>query len=113
MEANGNYLIINTHECRNTARNKRFGGEFAKKEFRKFTKLSKKLSRTKLFLGVYHSHPISASIRLGEQDKYSGNLFRLFRMQLILGLKNRGVVKHGFWKVGKNKKWASFAIKEI
>lgn len=97
-EDNGDFYITEVFERKNIAKKKRESGLLAKRDFRKFNKLAKTGKRKGIFYGVYHSHPISGSINLGEQDMYSGSIFKLFRLQMIIGIKRNGKIRIAFWK---------------
>jgi proteasome lid subunit RPN8/RPN11 len=106
----GGFYITDIYECHNIARKKRTSGLLSRKVFNGFNKIAKNGSKTGVFLGVYHSHPVSGQTQMGEQDMYSGSIYRLFRLQIILGVRKSGIIKTAFWEI-KNKKWCESVLK--
>ena len=94
--------ITEVYECRNIAQDKKYGAMLAKKDFKFFNERRKKLERHNIFYGIYHSHPVSGSLFLSPQDKYSAKFYNLFRLQIILGVQKRKVIKSMFWKKSSN-----------
>lgn len=98
MYANRKWEVTDIYECKNIAEDKRYGAMLSKKDFKFFNNRRKKLEKHNIFYGVYHSHPITGSLDLSEQDRYSAKFYNLFKLQIVLGVKNRRSIKCMFWK---------------
>ena len=92
------YEITDAYECKNMAANKRYGSLLAKKDFRYFNKKRMLMERRNVFYGVYHSHPLTGSLQLSDMDKNSARFYKMFKMQLILGVQGKKLVRKRFWK---------------
>ncbi len=97
--------VTEIYECKNIATDKRYGALLTKKDFRFFNKRRISLEKHNIFYGVYHSHPTTGSLELSDQDKHSSKFYKMFNMQLILGIKNK-TVRNMFW-YKKSRSWCS------
>jgi len=96
LEHNGKYEITNVYPCRNVARNKKIEGKISKPEMRELKKLISRGERKGFKYGIYHSHPLSGSVSLSDVDQFISKIYKLFRMQIILGVTGKRV-KKAFW----------------
>jgi proteasome lid subunit RPN8/RPN11 len=111
MFSNGRLEITETYECKNVAIDKKHGALLTKRDMRFFNKKRIPLERHNIFYGVYHSHPVSGDLILSPQDKHSAKFYKMFRIQLILGIK-KNVVRMIFWRK-KPKIWRKAKLIKI
>jgi len=100
QEIKGKIEITNIFPCRNVARHKKTQGQISKPEMRELKKLISRGEKKGLMYGTYHSHPASGSIKLSDVDKFVAKIYKLFRLQIVLGISGKRVRKN-FWKYKK------------
>ena len=98
---NGDLEVTNVYTCRNIARNKKFEGQVSKPDMRNLKKISRRGNRKGLSYGIFHSHPMSGSVKLSDIDVFSAKIYKLFKLQIILGITKSKRIRKSFWKYEK------------
>lgn len=98
----GSIRLTNIVPCKSVIRGKarRTAAMLSRQEDREMQSLIRK-NRDKIY-GVYHSHPESGAIYLGEKDIFLGKIYRRFRNQIIVGVSPSGTrTKKAYWLFSK------------
>lgn len=67
-----------------------------KRQDKEIEKLARK-NKDKIY-GIYHSHPESGAVYLGEKDIFNGKIYKRFRNQIIVGVSKSGTrTKKAYW----------------
>jgi proteasome lid subunit RPN8/RPN11 len=92
-------------KTKNVSKQKRIGAQIPRRIFKKFSTLASRLKNKGIYYGVYHSHPLTGSLVLSDQDVYSATIYKLFRKQIILGIKKSRAIHKTFWENKEDKTW--------
>ncbi len=94
----GSIKLTNVVPGRNVlnTKQKRLAALLSKPEERELLRLMRK-NKDKIY-GMYHSHPESGMVYLGEKDSFIGKIYKRYRNQIIVGVTHQGTkTKKAYW----------------
>lgn len=106
----GSIRITQVFSGKNVApvKERRVAGLLDRKSERDLLRLDKK-NPTKIY-GMYHSHPESGTIWLGEKDSFNGKIYKRFRHQMIIGVLAKGKKTRKAFYFYKKPLWSEVEI---
>lgn len=94
----GSIRLTSVVPCKSIIRGqaRKIAAQLSKKDDRELGRLIRR-NPDKIY-GVYHSHPESGMIYLGEKDSFNGKIYKRFRNQIIVGVTHQGAkTKKAYW----------------
>lgn len=94
----GSIRITKVVPCKSIIRGqmRQVAAQLSKAQDREMVALARK-NKDKIY-GVYHSHPQSGAIYLGEKDIFLGKIYKKFRNQIVVGVSKTGSrTRKAYW----------------